>query len=127
MGQDGHDRGAKVIASAFADLGFDVEFGPLFLTPDEAAELAVRKQADIVGVSSHAAGHMTLAPMLLREMAKRGAADRIVVCGGVIPVQDHEALKKAGVAAIYGPGTNVLDSAQSVIALLNERLRGKNR
>jgi len=127
MGQDGHDRGAKVIASAFGDLGFDVAVGPLFLTPEEAAELAVKEEADVVGLSSHAAGHLTLAPMLLREMADRGAADRIVVCGGVIPVQDYAVLKKAGVAAIYGPGSNVLDSAQNLIALLRDRFRGRNR
>jgi methylmalonyl-CoA mutase len=127
MGQDGHDRGAKVIATAFADLGFNVAIGPLFLTPAEAAELAIAEDADVVGVSSHAAGHLTLAPMLLAEMAKRGSADRIVVCGGVIPPQDHAALKKAGVAAIYGPGANVLESASHLLALLSERLRGRNR
>jgi methylmalonyl-CoA mutase len=127
MGQDGHDRGAKVIASAFADLGFDVVVGPLFQTPAEAAELAVAQNIDVVGVSSHAAGHLTLAPMLLEELANRNAADKLVVCGGVIPAQDYEALKKAGVAAIYGPGTNILESASSLLALLKERLRGRNR
>ncbi len=109
MGQDGHDRGAKVIASAFADLGFDVVVGPLFQTPAEAADLAVAENIDVVGVSSHAAGHLTLAPMLLEELASRNAADKLVVCGGVIPAQDYDALKKAGVAAIYGPGTNILE------------------
>jgi methylmalonyl-CoA mutase len=127
MGQDGHDRGAKVIASAFGDLGFDVAVGQLFLTPAEAAELAVKEGADVVGVSSHAAGHLTLAPMLLAELAKRGAADRLVVCGGVIPAQDHAELRKAGVAAIYGPGTNILVSARDLVALLRERMRGRNR
>jgi methylmalonyl-CoA mutase len=127
MGQDGHDRGAKVIASAFSDLGFDVVVGPLFQTPAEAAELAVAQNIDVVGVSSHAAGHLTLAPMLLEELASRHAADKLVVCGGVIPVQDYEALKKAGVAAIYGPGTNILESASNLLALLKERLRGRNR
>ncbi|GIL00454.1 MAG: methylmalonyl-CoA mutase [Alphaproteobacteria bacterium] len=127
VGQDGHDRGAKVIASAFADLGFDVIVGPLFLTPQEAADLAVAERADVIGVSSHAAGHLTLAPMLLEELARRGAADKLVICGGVIPLQDYDALKKAGVAAIYGPGTNILDSAENLLALLRERLRGRNR
>jgi methylmalonyl-CoA mutase len=127
MGQDGHDRGARVIATAFADLGFEVIVGPLFQTPEEAADLAVAEKADVIGVSSHAAGHMTLAPLLLKELAARDAADRIVVCGGVIPVQDYETLKKAGIAAIYGPGTNILDSAESLIALLHDRLRGRNR
>jgi methylmalonyl-CoA mutase len=127
MGQDGHDRGAKVIATAFADLGFDVVSGPLFQTPEEAADLAVAEAVDVVGVSSHAAGHLTLAPMLLKELAARNAADKLVVCGGVIPAQDYAALKKAGVAAIYGPGTNILDSAANLLALLKERLRGRNR
>jgi methylmalonyl-CoA mutase len=127
MGQDGHDRGAKVIASAFSDLGFDVAVGPLFLTPEEAADLAMEENADVVGVSSHAAGHLTLAPMLLAELGKRGGADKLVICGGVIPSQDYNALKKAGVAAIYGPGTNILDSAENLLAMLRERLRGRNR
>jgi methylmalonyl-CoA mutase len=127
IGQDGHDRGAKVIATAYADLGFEVIIGPLFQTPAEAADLVVAEDADIVGVSSHAAGHLTLAPMLVEALAERGAADRIVIYGGVIPLQDHEALKKAGIAAIFGPGTNVLDSAGAVLALLDERMRGRNR
>jgi methylmalonyl-CoA mutase len=127
IGQDGHDRGAKVIATAYADLGFDVIVGPLFQTPEEAADLAVAENADLVGVSSHAAGHLTLAPMLVEELAARDAADRIVICGGVIPLQDHEALRKAGIAAIFGPGTNVLDSAETVLSLLDERMRGRNR
>ena len=127
MGQDGHDRGAKVIASAFADLGFDIVVGPLFMTPQEAADLAVAETVDVVGVSSHAAGHLTLAPMLVEELATRDAADKLVICGGVIPAQDYAELKKSGVAAIYGPGTNILDSAENLLALLRERLRGKNR
>ena len=127
MGQDGHDRGAKVIATAFADLGFEVVIGPLFQTPDEAADLAIAEDVDIVGVSSHAAGHLTLAPMLIDALGKRNAADKIVICGGVIPSQDYEALKKAGVAAIYGPGTNILDSASGLLALMREQLRGRNR
>ena len=126
MGQDGHDRGAKVIATAFDDLGYDVVVGPLFQTPAEAAQLAVDKKVDIVGVSSHAAGHKTLAPMLLKELANRNAADKIVICGGVIPQQDYDFLKEAGVAAIYGPGTNILESAQSLVSLLREQMRGRN-
>ena len=127
MGQDGHDRGAKVIASAFADLGFEVVVGPLFQTPEEAAELAVGENADIVGVSSHAAGHMVLAPLLVKELAARDGADKLVICGGVIPAQDYDQLKKAGIAAIYGPGTNILDSVNDLLAMLHERLRGRNR
>jgi len=127
IGQDGHDRGAKVIASAFTDLGFDVTVGPLFMTPEEAADLAMAEDVDVVGMSSHAAGHLTLAPMLLAALAERGGADKLVICGGVIPAQDYEALTRAGVAAIYGPGTNILDSAQHLLALLAERLRGRNR
>lgn len=127
MGQDGHDRGAKVIATAFADLGFDVCVGPLFQTPEEAAQLAVKEGADIVGVSSHAAGHLTLAPLLVEALAANDAADKLVICGGVIPAQDYTSLKKAGIAAIYGPGSNILDSADDLLALVRERLRGRNR
>jgi len=127
MGQDGHDRGAKVIATAFGDLGFDVTVGPLFLTPEEAADLAVAEDVDIVGVSSHAAGHKTLSPMLLKELAARNAADKIVICGGVIPTQDYDFLTKAGVKAVFGPGTNIPDAAMSLISLLQEQLRGRNR
>jgi methylmalonyl-CoA mutase len=127
MGQDGHDRGAKVIATAFGDLGFDVTVGPLFLTPEEAADLAVAEDVDIVGVSSHAAGHKTLSPMLLKELAARNAADKIVICGGVIPAQDYDFLTKAGVKAVFGPGTNIPDAAMSLISLLQEQLRGRNR
>jgi methylmalonyl-CoA mutase len=127
MGQDGHDRGAKVISTAFDDLGYDVVVGPLFQTPGEAADLAVAEDVDIVGVSSHAAGHKTLAPMLLKELANRNAADKIVICGGVIPSQDYNFLKQAGVAAIYGPGTNILESAAGLIGLLREQMRGRNQ
>ncbi|MEL7430507.1 MAG: methylmalonyl-CoA mutase, partial [Pseudomonadota bacterium] len=115
MGQDGHDRGAKVIATAFEDMGFDVVVGPLFQTPEEAADMAVAEDVDVVGISSHAAGHKTLAPMLIKELANRNAADKIVICGGVIPAQDYVFLKEAGVAAIYGPGTNILESATSLL------------
>ncbi|MCP4184777.1 MAG: methylmalonyl-CoA mutase [Hyphomicrobiales bacterium] len=127
MGQDGHDRGAKVISTAFEDLGYDVVVGPLFQTPSEAAELAVAQKVDIVGVSSHAAGHKTLAPILLKELADRDAADKIVICGGVIPSQDYDFLKQAGVAAIYGPGTNILASASHLANLLREQMRGRNQ
>jgi len=127
MGQDGHDRGAKVIATAFGDLGFDVTVGPLFLTPEEAADLAVEQDVDIVGVSSHAAGHKTLSPMLLRELASRGAADKIVICGGVIPSPDYDFLTDSGVKAVFGPGTNIPEAAMSLLGLLQEQLRGRNR
>ncbi|MEM9331036.1 MAG: methylmalonyl-CoA mutase [Pseudomonadota bacterium] len=126
MGQDGHDRGAKVIATAFEDMGFDVVVGPLFQTPEEAADMAVSEDVDVVGISSHAAGHKTLAPLLLQELATRNAADKIVICGGVIPAQDYEFLKKAGVTEIYGPGTNILDSASSLLGHINEKFRGRN-
>ena len=95
--------------------------------PARTADLAIEEKADVVGVSSHAAGHLTLAPMLLEELGKRDAADKLVICGGVIPSQDYDELKKAGVAAIYGPGTNILDSAENLLAILRERLRGRNR
>ncbi|CAN5299097.1 methylmalonyl-CoA mutase [soil metagenome] len=118
MGQDGHDRGAKVIATAFADLGFDVDVGPLFQTPAEAARDAVDNDVHVIGVSSQAAGHKTLVPQLLAELRTLGAADVKVVCGGVIPPQDYEALRGAGVAAIFGPGTNIPRAAREVLALL---------
>ena len=126
MGQDGHDRGAKVIATAFSDLGFAVEVGPLFQTPDEAADLAVETKADIVGMSTLGAGHKTLAPLLLTALAERDAADKITICGGVIPSQDYDGLRDAGVKAIFGPGTNVPEAALDLLALLAERARGRN-
>ena len=126
MGQDGHDRGAKVIATAFDDMGFDVVVGPLFQTPQEAADMAVTQDVDVVGISSHAAGHKTLAPMLIKELANRNAADKIVICGGVIPAQDYDFLKEAGVAEIYGPGTNILESANSLLGHIREQFRGRN-
>jgi methylmalonyl-CoA mutase len=118
MGQDGHDRGAKVIATAFADLGFDVDIGPLFQTPAEAARDAVDNDVHVVGVSSQAAGHRTLVPQLVDELRAAGAEDVVVVCGGVIPPQDHDALYGAGVAAIFGPGTNIPAAARRVLELL---------
>jgi methylmalonyl-CoA mutase len=118
MGQDGHDRGAKVIATAFADLGFDVDIGPLFQTPAEAARDAVDNDVHVVGVSSQAAGHQTLVPQLVDELRAAGAQDVVVVCGGVIPPQDYDALYGAGVAAIFGPGTNIPAAARRVLELL---------
>jgi methylmalonyl-CoA mutase len=123
MGQDGHDRGAKVIATAFADIGFDVDVGPLFQTPEEAARDAIENDVHVVGVSSQAAGHRTLVPELVRELRKRGGDDIVVVCGGVIPPQDHDFLLDAGVAAIYGPGTNIPLAAAEILDLLRQRNR----
>jgi methylmalonyl-CoA mutase len=121
MGQDGHDRGAKVIATAFADLGFDVDIGPLFQTPAEAARDAVDNDVHVVGVSSQAAGHQTLVPQLIAELRANGAEDVVVVCGGVIPPQDYEPLRAAGVAAIFGPGTNIPAAARQVLDLLRAK------
>jgi methylmalonyl-CoA mutase len=121
MGQDGHDRGAKVIATAFADLGFDVDMGPLFQTPAEAARDAVELDVHVIGISSQAAGHKTLVPMLIQELEKAGAGDVIVVCGGVIPPQDYDMLYEAGVAAIFGPGTNIPSAARKVLGLISAR------
>jgi methylmalonyl-CoA mutase len=121
LGQDGHDRGAKVIATAFADIGFDVDIGALFQTPEEAARHAVENDVHIVGVSSQAAGHQTLVPQLIAALRAQGAGDVIVVCGGVIPPQDHAALKAAGVVAIYGPGTNIPNAAIEILTLIRKR------
>jgi methylmalonyl-CoA mutase len=118
LGQDGHDRGAKVIATAFADIGFDVDIGPLFQTPEEAARQAIENDVHIVGVSTQAAGHKTLVPALIEALTREGAADILVVCGGVIPPKDYAFLKKAGVAAIYGPGTNIPNAAAEILALI---------
>jgi methylmalonyl-CoA mutase len=123
LGQDGHDRGAKVIASAFGDIGFDVVAGPLFQTPEEAADLAVREKVQIVGMSSLAAGHKTLAPQLIQALKAKGAEHVVVVVGGVIPRQDYDYLLQSGVAAVFGPGTNVLDAANAIISLLEGKLR----
>jgi methylmalonyl-CoA mutase len=118
MGQDGHDRGAKVIATAFADIGFDVDVGPLFQTPEEAAQDAIDNDVHVVGISSQAAGHKYLAPRLIAELEKRGAGDILVICGGVIPQQDYEFLTEAGVKAIFGPGTNIPDAARDILRLV---------
>ena len=121
LGQDGHDRGAKVIATAFADIGFDVDVGPLFQTPEEAARQAIENDVHVVGVSSQAAGHKTLVPALIDALKSARAEDIVVVCGGVIPPQDYQALLDAGVAAIYGPGTNIPHAAAEVIGLVRRR------
>ncbi|MTD99572.1 methylmalonyl-CoA mutase [Paracoccus sp. YIM 132242] len=120
MGQDGHDRGAKVIATAFADIGFDVDVGPLFQTPEEAAQDAVDNDVHVVGISSQAAGHKTLAPKLIEALKAQGAGDILVICGGVIPQQDYDYLKNAGVKAIFGPGTNIPAAAADILRLIRE-------
>jgi methylmalonyl-CoA mutase len=121
LGQDGHDRGAKVIATAFADIGFDVDVGPLFQTPAEAAQDAIESDVHVIGISSQAAGHKTLVPQIIEELKKQGAEDILVVCGGVIPAQDYDALYNAGVAAIYGPGTNIPKAAAEVLELIRKQ------
>ncbi len=121
LGQDGHDRGAKVIATAFADIGFDVDIGPLFQTPEEAARQAVENDVHVIGVSSQAAGHRTLVPGLIDALKREGAEDIIVVCGGVIPPQDYAFLREAGVAAIYGPGTNIPEAAHEILTMVERR------
>ena len=118
MGQDGHDRGAKVIATAFADLGFDVDVGPMFQTPEEAARQAIENDVHVVGVSSQAAGHKTLVPQMIESLKSQGAGEIIVVCGGVIPPKDYDELTAIGVAAIFGPGTNIPDAAEKVLDLI---------
>ena len=122
IGQDGHDRGQKVIASAFADLGFDVDIGPLFATPAEAARQAVENDVHMVGVSSLAAGHLTLVPELKAELEKQGRGDIMIVVGGVVPPQDYEALKQAGAEAIFPPGTVIAEAAEELVKSLNRRL-----
>ncbi|MEA3032161.1 MAG: methylmalonyl-CoA mutase, partial [Sphingomonadales bacterium] len=122
MGQDGHDRGANLVASAFADLGFEVVSGPLFQTPEESARLAVDRQVDVVGASSLAAGHKTLVPELIGHLRDLGRPDIKVVVGGVIPAQDYDMLREAGVQAIFGPGTNLVDAAGEVLKLLGHNM-----
>jgi methylmalonyl-CoA mutase len=122
MGQDGHDRGQKVLATAFADLGFDVDVGPLFQTPAEVARQAVEADVHVVGVNSLAAGHLTLVPELRDELAKQGRPDIMIVVGGVIPPQDFDALREAGAAAIYPPGTVIADAALELLAKLKTQL-----
>jgi methylmalonyl-CoA mutase len=123
LGQDGHDRGAKVIATAFADIGFDVDIGPLFQTPEEAVREAIENDVHVIGISSQAAGHKTLVPQVIEGLKKEGADDIIVICGGVIPPQDYDTMLGFGVAAVYGPGTNILLAAHEVL----EIVRGKKQ
>jgi methylmalonyl-CoA mutase len=122
MGQDGHDRGAKVIATAFADIGFDVDVGPLFETPAEAARAAAENDVHVVGVSTQAGGHKTLVPQLIGELKKADAAEIAVVIGGIVPPGDHEILKAAGVAAIFGPGTHIPTAAAEILEILRQRV-----
>jgi methylmalonyl-CoA mutase len=123
MGQDGHDRGAKVIATAFADMGFDVDVGPLFQTPDEAAQDAVDNDVHVVGISSQAAGHKTLAPLLIKKLTELNASEIIVICGGVIPAKDYDFLYKKGVKAIFGPGTNIPKAARNILELIQKNTK----
>ena len=120
MGQDGHDRGAKVIATAFADIGFDVDVGPLFQTPEEAAQDAIDNDVHVIGISSQAAGHKTLAPKLIEALKSRDAGDILVICGGVIPQQDYKFLYEKGVKAIFGPGTNIPAAASKILDLIRQ-------
>jgi methylmalonyl-CoA mutase len=122
MGQDGHDRGANVIASAFSDMGFEVVSGPLFQTPEETVVLALDSDVDVVGASSLAAGHKTLIPELIRGLREAGRNDIKVIAGGVIPPQDYEMLRAAGVQGIYGPGSNVVECAADVLRLLGHNM-----
>jgi len=121
LGQDGHDRGAKVIATAFADIGFDVDIGPLFQTPDEGARQAIENDVHVIGVSSQVAGHNTLVPALIDSLRAQGGGDILVVCGGVIPPQDYDGLFKAGVSAVYGPGTNIPKAAAEILELVRKK------
>jgi methylmalonyl-CoA mutase len=118
MGQDGHDRGAKVVATGYADIGFDVDMGPLFQTPAEAAKQAVENDVHVLGVSSLAAGHKTLVPQVIEELKNLGRDDIMVICGGVIPAQDYQYLYDAGAMAIFGPGTSVSKAAIEILTLL---------
>jgi methylmalonyl-CoA mutase len=121
LGQDGHDRGAKVIATAFADLGFDVDIGPLFQTPEEAAREAIENDVHVIGVSSQAAGHKTLVPQLIEALRAQGARDIVVVVGGVIPASDYDFLRSAGVAAVFGPGSNIPRAASDILRIVRDR------
>jgi methylmalonyl-CoA mutase len=124
LGQDGHDRGAKVVATAFADLGFDVDMGPLFQTPEECARQAIENDVHAVGVSTLAAGHKTLVPAIIEELKKQGADDIIVFVGGVVPPQDYDFLYAAGVKGIYGPGTPIPASAKDVLEQIRQAVGG---
>jgi len=122
LGQDGHDRGAHVVSTAFADMGFDVDVGPLFQTPAEAAKMAIENDVHIVAMSSLAAGHKTLLPQLAAELKKMGREDIMLIVGGVIPAQDYEALRADGAADIFGPGTNIPLAAKVIMGDLDKRL-----
>ena len=123
LGQDGHDRGAKVIATAFADLGFDVDVGPLFQTPEEVARQAIENDVHVVGVSSQAGGHKTLVPQLIDALHAQGSDDIVVICGGVIPAQDYDGLRERGVAEVFGPGTAIPGAARRVLQAVRDQLR----
>ena len=120
MGQDGHDRGAKVVSTSFADIGFDVDIGPLFQTPEEAAKQAVENDVHLLGISSLAAGHKTLVPQVIAELEKLNRGDIMVIAGGVIPQKDYQFLFDAGVAAVFGPGTKISKAAQDILQILIE-------
>jgi methylmalonyl-CoA mutase len=122
LGQDGHDRGARVVAAAFADLGFDVDLAPLFQTAPEVAQQAVDNDVHVVGISSQAGGHGTLVPELISELRRLGGGHVVVVCGGIIPPRDAEELQRLGVSAVFGPGTPILQSAAGVLGLLETRV-----
>jgi methylmalonyl-CoA mutase len=122
IGQDGHDRGAKVIATAFADLGFDVDVGTLFQTPEEVARQAVENDVHVIGVSTQSGGHKTLVPQMVRELDRLGASDIVVTVGGIIPTKDYEFLGRAGVKAIFGPGTAIPAAARRVLTLIGQSL-----
>ncbi|WP_197469394.1 cobalamin-dependent protein, partial [Oleiphilus sp. HI0125] len=124
MGQDGHDRGAKVIATAFADVGFDIDLSPMFSTPEEVAKQAIENDVHVIGVSSQAAGHKTLVPGLIQALKEQGAEDIKVVAGGVIPKQDYQVLYDAGVVGIFGPGTPIPQSAREVLDAINQANAG---
>jgi methylmalonyl-CoA mutase len=121
LGQDGHDRGAKVIATSFADIGFDVDIGPLFQTPEEAARQAIENDVHVVGISSQAAAHKTLVPEFLKALKAEGADDILVVVGGIVPPQDYDSLLQQGVAAVYGPGTHIPHAASEMLDMLRTR------
>jgi len=121
MGQDGHDRGAKVVATSYADLGFDVDIGPLFQTPFEAAKQAIENDVHILGISSLAGGHKTLVPEVIKELKKYQREDIMVIVGGVIPKQDYAFLKDKGVTAIFGPGTKISETAKTILTILLNR------
>jgi methylmalonyl-CoA mutase len=121
MGQDGHDRGAKVIATAFADLGFDVDIAPLFQTPEEVVKQAIENDVHVIGISSQAAGHKTLIELLMKVLEKENSEDIVVVAGGVIPPHDYAFLKDLGVACIFGPGTPIPGAAREVLAAISKK------